>query len=207
LLSVDSKKATDGLINPSNVPVPLPALAAEPKQGSLVPKTTLPITPSNLKQSPMLDVPAANSVKPEFNTPPKPLDPTPKIVMPIASVPSVSPERFDALEQKVKGLVVPLEALSKKIDILVSENKTEAAKPRPIVKVAVVEKPSTIAKHEITKNMKDLHIVALLSDGVMFEGDVAVPLGQFSKQLNGRIVSINTEQNTITTDSKIFKVQ
>lgn len=213
LLTVDSKNATGGLIKPSDVNAPIlaPALTVEPKQNPLDSQATLP-TPqpnlTNLRQSPMLDTPeTTNPVKPEFNAPSKPLDPAPKVVMPITPVSSVTPERFEALEQQVKDLVAPLAALSKKLDMLVSENKTEAVKPRPVVKAVAVEKSSPIGKHEITKNMKDLHIVALLSDGVMFEGDIAVAVGQFSKQLNGRIVAINAEQNTITTDSKIFKVQ
>ena len=90
--------------------------------------------------------------------------------------------------------------------MLVSENKTEPSKARAPSKVTGSVKASTVKK-EVVANMQDLHITALLSDGVMFDGDVPVLVGQFSKQLGGRIVSINTDQNIVVTDSKIYKVQ
>jgi hypothetical protein len=68
-------------------------------------------------------------------------------------------------------------------------------------------RPSPAGKEEVSRSMKDLKITALLSDGVIFDGDVAVQVGQYSKALKGKIQSINPDTNTITTDNRIYKVQ
>lgn len=177
----------------------------------------LPATQPNSVQAPKTEIVTpdltAAAVKPNSNTETKPTEPVIKITSPAAPSQSTNlnqsanNERFDVLEQKVKDLTAALDELSKKIDTLASAKKAEATKPQYVAKVAVNEKLKLSNKPEVVKSMKELHILALLSDGVMFDGDIAVSLGQYAKHLNGKILNINTEQNTITTDSKIFKVQ
>lgn len=116
-------------------------------------------------------------------------------------------ERLAKLEQKYIDLASSLEGINKKLEIMA---ETAAAKPSVPAKVQTVrneERPRPQAKEEVTKSMKELKITALLSDGVVFEGDIAVPVGQYSKTLKGKIQSISPDSNTITTDNRIYKVQ
>lgn len=208
---ISNVKPADVIIKPSE-PVPTsPAFTVGMNANPLDVISDEAVAPLEVKQVPVTNTvisPAFNVVeaKPELSPVVNPVDIAVKTLAPVAVAPAVSPERFDALEQRVRDLAGPLEALSKKIDTLVSENKTEPSKSRAPSKLTTTIK-ATAEKKEIVANMQDLHITALLSDGVMFDGDVPVLVGQFSKQLGGRIVSINTDQNVVVTDSKIYKVQ
>ena len=190
-------------VNPLDVKADVEARPLDVKQVEVKPMDVKQTTATNVVAAPAL---SAVAVKPETLPVAKPVDVPVKMLAPVAVAPAVSPEKFDALEQKVRDLAVALEAISKKIDMLVSENKNEAAKAH-VASKAVVSVKVASGKQEVVANMKDFHITALLSDGIMFDGDVPVLVGQFSKQLGGRIVSINTEQNTVVTDSKIYKVR
>ncbi|MDP3008230.1 MAG: hypothetical protein Q8N30_04065 [Methylococcales bacterium] len=148
----------------------------------------------------------ADPYKPNFAPTNKPKD-APITAITTEPNQNLSKEHFNELEQKIATQAALIEELSKKIDTLASEKSNEASKPRAEPKVKVVEKTKPFNKPEIVKSMKELHISALLSDGVMFDGDVAVAIGQYAKHLNGKILNINSEQNTITTDTKIYKVQ
>lgn len=190
-------------VNPLDVKADVVAGPLDVKQLEVKPMDVKQTTATNVVAAPAL---SAVAVKPETLPVAKPVDVPVKMLAPVADAPAVSPDKFDALEQKVRDLAVALGAISKKIDMLVSENKVEPSKARAASKAVVSVKVVSV-KQEVVANMKDLHITALLSDGVMFDGDVPVLIGQFSKQLNGRIVSINAEQNVVITDSKIYKVQ
>jgi len=158
---------------------------------------------------PVNNLPADTSTdpyKPNFAPTTKPNDVSTTVTS-AASNQNLSKEHFNELERKITTQAALIEELSKKIDTLASEKSIEASRPRVEPKVKVVEKTKSSSKPEIVKSMKDLHISALLSDGVMFDGDVAVAVGQYAKHLNGKILSINSEQNTITTDTKVYKVQ
>lgn len=151
-------------------------------------------------------------VKPDFTPVTKTSGSEIKLITPAAANNPVKPieiadkERYDALDVKIRDLTLLIAELSKKVDAVALEKKENAPKALPVAKPSISEKKKASNLTEITRSMKDLHIVALLSDGVMFEGDIAVSIGQYAKHLNGKIINVNTEQNTITTDSKIFKV-
>ncbi len=210
LLGDVNVKPVVGLITPSEPVATSPAFGVGINANPLDDKSDVEPASIEVKQVPAPNIevlPALNAIeaKPELLSAVKPVDIAVKTLAPVAVAPAVSPERFDVFEQKMRDLAVILEALSKKIDVLVSDNKTETSKAAPSKVIGSVK--TSTAKKEVVASMQDLHITALLSDGVMFDGDVPVLVGQFSKQLGGRIVSINTEQNTVVTDSKIYKVR
>lgn len=109
-----------------------------------------------------------------------------------------SSARLDKQEQKINELSAIVEALSKKVEAI---STVKAETPKQILRTA------SPGKDEVNRSMKDLKITALLSDGLIFEGDVAVQIGQYSKTLKGKILSINPDTNTIITDNRIYKVQ
>ena len=115
-------------------------------------------------------------------------------------------DRLDALDTKIRDLTLLIAELTKRVDAVALEKKENPPKQLVVSKSENPDKKRTFNLPEVTRSMKELHILALLSDGVMFEGDIAVSVGQYAKHLKGKIVSINTDQNIITTDSKIFKV-
>lgn len=132
---------------------------------------------------------------------------TPEVISnPVISVQAADQERYEALDTKIRDLTLLIGEISKKLDTVALEKKENAPKSLPVAKASISDTKKTYSPSEVTKSMKDLHIVALLSDGVVFEGDIAVSIGQYAKHLKGKIISINAEQNIITTDSKIFKV-
>lgn len=202
-LKVDGKEVVPAVTVPSSLPVESTQSAVSNVQAV----TTVPNGSSTV--SPVNNLPVETSTdpyKPNFSPTTKPNN-APVTAAPAVSNQNLSKEHFNELEQKIATQALLIEELSKKIDVLVSEKSIEASKPRVEPKMKVVEKTKSSSKPEIVKSMKDLHISALLSDGVLFEGDVAVAVGQYAKHLNGKILSINSEQNTITTDTKIYKVQ
>lgn len=211
LLGGANKKLAVSLIKPSEPVAAAPKFTSGVIDNPLDVKSNVVAAPLGIKEVSTPNVLTAPPLsgaefRPEFSPAVKSVEVPVKTLAPVVVVSAVSPERFDALEQKVRDLVGPLEALSKKIDVLVSEKIVKPAKARSSSKSVVSIKSPTVKK-VVVSNMKDLHITALLSDGVMFDGDVPVLVGQFSKQFNGRIVSINAEKSLVVTDSKIYKVQ
>lgn len=201
-LKVDGKEVVPAVTVPS-----LPIDSTQPAVNNV---QTVTATPNGtVTVSPVNNLPVETSAapyKPNFSSTTKPNN-APVTTTSTVSDQNLSKEHFNELEQKIATQAALIEELSKKIDVLVSEKSIEAAKTRVEPKMKVVEKTKSTSKPEIVKSMKDLHISALLSDGVLFEGDVAVAVGQYAKHLNGKILSINSELNTITTDTKIYKVQ
>ena len=196
--------ASSDTTEPTNASNATAAIGVPESERSAVPMAAS-VQPSQQETpKPELD---ASPVKPDFGVQAKVSEPASKPVVEAVQNQSANNERLQALEQRVKDLAAAVDNLTKKLDTMPAEKKVEIAKPQTLAKAEVIEKPKAGGKPEVIRSMKDLHIAALLSDGVMFEGDVAISVGQYSKTLNGRILSINTDQNTITTDSKIYRVQ